>query len=187
MTIPLTQEPPFKVPFIDPKTKLIDPIWHLWLSGLFTTQNQQNSGISTNTTATANAQATANAAATPAQVETTVAQEQARAEAAEAANASAITTETTRAEAAEALLAPKASPTFTGTVAAPVLELSGATPTGTGSALGLGSTTGIGNGAAGNVQAPAKGTGTGPATPGTIVLQVEIDIGGTKFWLGATQ
>jgi hypothetical protein len=175
MSTPL-QEPPFPVPFVD-DNKIVNPIWQLWLfnnqSGLNLTSATASNGVAAagaaQTTANgavaaaATAQATANAAATPATV----------------------AAETARAEAAEALLAPKASPTFTGVVTGPVLELTGATPTGAG--IGFGNTQGIGNGASGNVTAPALGTGTGPATPGTVVNWLEIDIAGTKAWIPLCQ
>lgn len=149
-------------------------------------------GVPTSTTAAP--LTNSNQVSTTAYTDNAVKVETTRAESAEASNASAITTvssqvsavsasvvtETARAEAAEALLAPKASPTFTGIVAMPVLEITGSTPTGAG--LGFGKTTGIGNGASGNLSTPALGTGTGPANPGTVVLWLEIDIAGTKYW-----
>jgi hypothetical protein len=46
---------------------------------------------------------------------------------------------------------------------------------------------GSGKVAAGNVQAPAKSTGTGPTTPGTIVNWLEVDLGGTKYWVPMAQ
>lgn len=71
---------------------------------------------------------------------------------------------------------------------APVLSLLSATPTGTGTALGLGNTSGFGNGAAGTtVTTTLKGTGSGPTTPQTVVKYLEVDIGGTKFWLPLVQ
>lgn len=47
--------------------------------------------------------------------------------------------------------------------------------------------TGVGNGASGNIQAPAKSTGSGPTTPGTIVSWAEVNIGGTLYWLPLAQ
>jgi len=61
------------------------------------------------------------------------------------------------------------------------LTIQGATPTGSGTDLSFGTTAGIGNAAAANLQAPAKGTGTGPTTL-TAVKWMEEDVGGTKFW-----
>ena len=56
----------------------------------------------------------------------------------------------------------------------------GSAPTG---ALALTPTTGIGNGANGNIQAPAKGTGTGPATPGTVAGFMKVWQGTTAVWV----
>jgi len=61
------------------------------------------------------------------------------------------------------------------------LMLSGATPTGTTGQLSFGTTAGIGNGSATNMQAPAQNTGTGPASL-TAVKWLELDIAGTKYW-----
>ena len=49
--------------------------------------------------------------------------------------------------------------------------------------VALGATTGVGNGSAGNVQAPAKSSGSGPTTPGTIVGWIKINVGGTTAWI----
>jgi hypothetical protein len=68
------------------------------------------------------------------------------------------------------------------------LEINGATPTGSGTKLGLGTTTGFGNGSSGTpVTTTTKSTGTGPATPQTVVKYLEIDLGGTKYWIGLVQ
>jgi hypothetical protein len=63
------------------------------------------------------------------------------------------------------------------------LEIGGATPTGGAGQIGIGNTVGMGNGSSGNVTALAKGTGSGPATPGTVVGWLEIDVAGTKAWV----
>jgi hypothetical protein len=42
---------------------------------------------------------------------------------------------------------------------------------------------GVGNGALGNVQAPARGTGTGPATPGTVSSFIKAYSGTTVVWI----
>jgi hypothetical protein len=64
------------------------------------------------------------------------------------------------------------------------VSVSGATPTMSGSTVGFGNTTGFGNGAAGtNVTTTPKNTGSGPATPQTVVKYIEIDIGGAKYWI----
>lgn len=76
----------------------------------------------------------------------------------------------------------------TASATATTLTATGATPTGTGTNLGLGNTTGFGNGAAGTaVTTTLKNTGTGPATPQTIVKYLELDLGGTKYWLPLVQ
>ena len=46
----------------------------------------------------------------------------------------------------------------------------------------LGST-GIGNGANANLQAPAIGTGAGPANPSLVVAWRQITIGGVTYWM----
>jgi hypothetical protein len=68
------------------------------------------------------------------------------------------------------------------------LTVAGATPTGFGTDLGMGNTNGFGNGAAGTaVTTTLKNTGTGPTTPQTIVKYLQIDLGGTKYWLPLVQ
>jgi hypothetical protein len=68
------------------------------------------------------------------------------------------------------------------------VSVSGATPTMSGSTVGFGNTTGFGNGAAGtSVTTTTKNTRTGPATPQTVVKYIEIDIGGTKYWIPLMQ
>lgn len=189
------QEPPFPVPFVDTSTGLINPIWQLWLINFFNSQNGQNGAFAPVASPALTGKPTAPTAApltNNTQIATTqyadkaVAVETGRATAAEGSLGATIiakvAVETARAEAAEALLAPQASPTFTGVLTAPVAELTGPTPTGAGTALGLGNTTGFGNGASGAVTVLAQGTGTGPATPGTVVNFLEIDLGGVKWW-----
>ena len=64
------------------------------------------------------------------------------------------------------------------------ITVTGATPTGSGSNLGLGNTVGFGAGTAGTaVTTTTKGAGTGPTTPQTVVNYLEIDLGGTKYWI----
>lgn len=76
----------------------------------------------------------------------------------------------------------------TGVATSGSLSISGATPTGSGSTLGLGNTTGFGNGTAGQaVTTTLLGTGSGPATPQTIKKYLEIDLGGTKYWVPLVQ
>jgi len=66
--------------------------------------------------------------------------------------------------------------------------LDGATPTTSGTQVGVGNTTGFGNGSAGTaVTTTTKSTGTGPTTPQTIVKYLEIDLGGTKYWIPLVQ
>jgi hypothetical protein len=68
------------------------------------------------------------------------------------------------------------------------VSVSGATPTMSGSTVGFGNTTGFGNGAAGtSVTTTTKNTRTGPATPQTVVKYIQIDIGGTKYWIPLMQ
>lgn len=76
---------------------------------------------------------------------------------------------------------------FNCNVQTPALVLTAATPTTTTGQLGIGTTAGVGNGTPGAVLAPAIGTGSGPATPGTIVNWLEIDIAGTKYWIPLAQ
>jgi hypothetical protein len=77
---------------------------------------------------------------------------------------------------------------FTSISGAGALTIGGATPTGTGTQLGVGNTTGFGNGTAGTtVTTTLIGTGSGPATPQTVKKYLEIDIGGTKFWIPLVQ
>lgn len=68
------------------------------------------------------------------------------------------------------------------------LTVQSATPTGSGSSLGIGNTTGFGNGTSGTaVTTSLKGTGSGPATPQTVVKYLEIDLAGTKYWIPLVQ
>ena len=53
--------------------------------------------------------------------------------------------------------------------------------------LSLTTTAGMGNGASGNVTVLAKGTGSGPATPGTIVKWAEISLAGSTYWVPLCQ
>ena len=179
------QEPPFLVPFVDQKTGLITSIWQLWLINNWQGQNASapsNSPAFTGTPTAPTAPALTNNTqiATTQYTDSAVAVERSRAEGAEgaidgvlgiqageiAANSAAITAETARAEAAEALLAPKANPTFTGIITTPAIDVTGPQA--------------IGNGADGNIQAPALGTGTGPANPSLVVGWVPIG-GGNYF------
>jgi hypothetical protein len=74
------------------------------------------------------------------------------------------------------------------TLAGRNLIIGAATPTGSGTRLGLGTTVGFGNGSAGAaVTTTTKNTGTGPTTPQTVVNYLEIDIGGTKYWIPLVQ
>jgi hypothetical protein len=71
---------------------------------------------------------------------------------------------------------------------APTLAATAATPTGSGSTLSLGNSTGFGNGSSGTaVTTTTKSSGTGPAAPQTIVKYLEIDLGGTKYWVPLMQ
>ena len=63
------------------------------------------------------------------------------------------------------------------------LTLTAATPTGSLTGIAFGDTTGFGNGASGNVTVLAKGTGSGPTTPGTVVGFMEINVNGTVAWV----
>lgn len=81
-----------------------------------------------------------------------------------------------------------ANATLSALLQAATVEITGATPTGTGTNLGLGNTTGFGNGAAATpVTTTLLGTGSGPANPQTVVKYLEIDLGGTKYWLPLVQ
>lgn len=75
----------------------------------------------------------------------------------------------------------------TTSLTAGVLIATGSTPTTASGQVGFGTTQGVGNSTPGAVTVPALGTGAGPATPGTIVNWLEIDIAGTKFWLPLAQ
>jgi hypothetical protein len=48
---------------------------------------------------------------------------------------------------------------------------------------GVSSTTGVGNGANANVQAPALGTGGGPANPNLVKEWLQFTVGGSAFWV----
>lgn len=68
------------------------------------------------------------------------------------------------------------------------MQLNTATPTGSGSKVSFGTTAGFGNGSSGtSVTTTTKNTGSGPATPQTIVKYLQVDIGGTKYWIPLTQ
>ncbi len=49
--------------------------------------------------------------------------------------------------------------------------------------IGLNSAVQIGDGASGNIQAAAKGTGTGPKTPGTVVGWVPVKVGDSTYFM----
>jgi hypothetical protein len=68
-------------------------------------------------------------------------------------------------------------------VAVPNLIMNSPAPVVSGSQLSIGNVTGVGNGSLGAVSAPAKGGGSGPTTPGTIVGWMEINVGGTSAWV----
>jgi hypothetical protein len=75
-----------------------------------------------------------------------------------------------------------------GALHAPNIYLAGPTPTGSGAVLSLGSTNGFGIGSSGtSVTTTTKGRGTGPTTAQTIVKYLEVDIGGTKYWIPLMQ
>jgi hypothetical protein len=65
--------------------------------------------------------------------------------------------------------------------------LTGTAGSGENSSLQVWNAGGIGNGAAGNVQAPAKGTGSGPTTAGTVVKFIPIDVAGTTYYIPLMQ
>lgn len=68
------------------------------------------------------------------------------------------------------------------------VTLTSATPTGSAGQVSFGTTAGFGNGSSGTtVTTTTLGTGSGPATPQTIVDYLEIDIAGTKYWIGLAQ
>lgn len=68
------------------------------------------------------------------------------------------------------------------------LALSVATPTTSAGQLGLGTTTGFGNGAAGTAMTTTLlGTGSGPAAPQTVINYLQIDRAGTKFYIPLMQ
>jgi hypothetical protein len=177
------QEPPFLVPFVDQKTGLVTSIWQLWLISAWQGQNGSAPLASPVFTGTPQAP-TASALTNNSQIATTgyadsaVTVEENRAKAAENALGSSVSTldtevsavatnlaaETARAEAAEALLAPKNNPVFTGTITTPAIDITGPEA--------------IGNGADVNIQAPAQGTGTGPASPGVVIGWIPIGAGG---------
>src|SRR5205807_3314439 len=49
--------------------------------------------------------------------------------------------------------------------------------------IGLNSAAQTGDGAKGNIQAPAKGTGTGPETPGTVAGWVPVKVGNSTYFI----
>ena len=63
------------------------------------------------------------------------------------------------------------------------LTINAATPTGSITGIAFGDTTGFGNGASGNVTVLAKGSGSGPTTPGTVIGFMEINVNGTVAWV----
>lgn len=74
------------------------------------------------------------------------------------------------------------------TVEMPNTVLTGATPTVAALQVGLGTTTGFGNGSSGTaVTTTTKGTGSGPANPQTVVDYLKINIGGTDYWMPLVQ
>lgn len=48
-------------------------------------------------------------------------------------------------------------------------------------------TLGVGNGASAAVNALAKGTGSGPETPNTVVQFLSISVGGVTYWIPLVQ
>lgn len=75
-----------------------------------------------------------------------------------------------------------------GSIKLGTISIGAATPTGAGGRLGLGNTAGFGNGAAGTaVTTTTKSTGSGPTTAQTVVNYLQIDIGGTKYWVPLMQ
>lgn len=74
------------------------------------------------------------------------------------------------------------------TILSNTLTVVSATPTGTSGQIGFGNTRGFGNGSAGTaVTTTTKSSGSGPTNAATIVNYLEIDIGGTKYWLPLVQ
>lgn len=68
------------------------------------------------------------------------------------------------------------------------ISIHGATPGAEPGGIGLGSTVGFGAGSAGTaVTTTTKGGGTGPTTPQTVVNYIEINIGGTNYWVPLVQ
>lgn len=68
------------------------------------------------------------------------------------------------------------------------LVLDAATPTVGASQVGLGTTTGFGNGTpATAMTTTTKGTGSGPANPQTVVSYLKVNVGGTDFWMPLVQ
>ena len=49
--------------------------------------------------------------------------------------------------------------------------------------IGLNSAVQIGDGTGGTIQAPAKGTGTGPKAPGTVVGWVQVKVGDSEYFI----
>lgn len=89
------------------------------------------------------------------------------------------------------LLNPTNNQIINGSLTVQIFGVTGATPTsagGTSGPLAFGQTNGFGNGSASTaVTTTTKGSGSGPATPQTVVRYLEIDIGGTKYWIPLTQ
>lgn len=68
------------------------------------------------------------------------------------------------------------------------LTVKGTPPTGTTGQISFGGAVGFGNGSSGTaVTTTTKSTGSGPATPQTIVGYYEIDVAGTKAWVPYVQ
>ena len=75
-----------------------------------------------------------------------------------------------------------------GNVVETTATLTAATPTGTGTEVGFGTTTGFGSGLVPTaVTTMLQAGGGGPTTPQTVVNFLEIDIGGSKYWLPLMQ
>lgn len=80
------------------------------------------------------------------------------------------------------------SNTFQGTTTVGTFALTNVTPIVSSGQVGLGTTSGFGNGAAGTaVTTTLKGTGSGPTTPQTVVNYLEINIAGTNYWIPLVQ
>lgn len=78
--------------------------------------------------------------------------------------------------------------TFPNSIQAASSILTASAPTVSAGQLGLGSTSGFGNGTAGTAMTTTtKSTGSGPTTPQTVKQYLQVNLGGTTYWIPMVQ